>query len=795
MVSCVMGFVCGTAVFLCTATALQAQGLVSAQAQGFEVRALLESLDPTTRDERSAAVEAVLRDAPCAVETLLLGLLHDGFLDGVNADPLRTYGPLDPAAARHFNSRQFGGSRFAGGPRPGVSVDSESARLELSDTIFTSPLLLDLNQDGIAGVPGGVVEPHRGLDFARVVVADINGDGFPEITEWVDGTDGLLVDPEDDSKVTVGAAGPVWTGSWSGRDLFGTAEGFRDGFQKLQTRDADGDGLIDGAELRGLFVWCDIDADGLIEAGELRTLESAGIRALELPMPGQTAGRFLGVQPGIAGALWDWWPSYGLAQKRLTEPVVPPREQSLTLQCRRLPPADLRMRQVPIDSEVGAARAALEAAGIDWGSLSLLAVSPEGSRFVLQDASVTVEEIQAGNGRILWSVMAQDNALRLLGIPLPVTSMQQVVFLDEDRVLVAGNNGAKLLRVDLANGERCVLLEPVAGQPGFRAGPRASRFQGLVYTEGYFHDALQRMSRSSIARYEESGGASMLVHAATLDALYASVASMFGSLRADLIVGPELAYFLVQQPGAAGHSLVAFRQGEFLLVDQAVLPGGIAASGDRVVYFRIGRESPLAVSKDLATGEQCSLDVGDYTYPYLEDQGRLAVLSRIDWANGRMDFLAAELSGGGGGGAGLSPPKLVPILRGVGIGALRVSEDGRSFVYLGASGLRPGSVPRSGGPQFLRGNANGTKLPADPLDAIDISDAIFVLNYLFLGGVAPSCLDAADANDDGNIDLSDGIKILRYLFGGGKLDSTLPAPWPEPGEDPTEDKLDCEVGV
>ena len=63
------------------------------------------------------------------------------------------------------------------------------------------------------------------------------------------------------------------------------------------------------------------------------------------------------------------------------------------------------------------------------------------------------------------------------------------------------------------------------------------------------------------------------------------------------------------------------------------------------------------------------------------------------------------------------------------------------------------------------------------------------LNYLFAGGRQPSCLDAADANDDGTIDVSDAVQILLFLFAGG---TTLPEPYPELGIDLTPDPLRCD---
>jgi hypothetical protein len=52
-----------------------------------------------------------------------------------------------------------------------------------------------------------------------------------------------------------------------------------------------------------------------------------------------------------------------------------------------------------------------------------------------------------------------------------------------------------------------------------------------------------------------------------------------------------------------------------------------------------------------------------------------------------------------------------------------------------------------------------------------------------------ACLDAADANDDGDITCEDGKAILDFLFLGG---ATLPAPFGACGFDPTPDKLGCE---
>ncbi|MEM7235925.1 MAG: hypothetical protein AAF517_27405, partial [Planctomycetota bacterium] len=83
---------------------------------------------------------------------------------------------------------------------------------------------------------------------------------------------------------------------------------------------------------------------------------------------------------------------------------------------------------------------------------------------------------------------------------------------------------------------------------------------------------------------------------------------------------------------------------------------------------------------------------------------------------------------------------------------------------------------------FVRGDADGS-------GRIELTDAIFGLQYLFLGGDAPSCADAADANDDNAVDLSDSLHVLAFNFLGG---NPPPAPFPRCGLDETKDSLGCE---
>ena len=84
---------------------------------------------------------------------------------------------------------------------------------------------------------------------------------------------------------------------------------------------------------------------------------------------------------------------------------------------------------------------------------------------------------------------------------------------------------------------------------------------------------------------------------------------------------------------------------------------------------------------------------------------------------------------------------------------------------------------------FRRRNANSD-------GAVDISDGIRTLRFLFLGGEVPPCRDATDANDSGGLDVPDGVYVFKFLFRRG---SQRPAPFASCGENPTPDNLECEA--
>ncbi|MFP6737506.1 MAG: lamin tail domain-containing protein [Planctomycetota bacterium] len=97
----------------------------------------------------------------------------------------------------------------------------------------------------------------------------------------------------------------------------------------------------------------------------------------------------------------------------------------------------------------------------------------------------------------------------------------------------------------------------------------------------------------------------------------------------------------------------------------------------------------------------------------------------------------------------------------------------------------PGSIQRLGEatPSFVRGNCNADQ-------AVDISDAVTILFYLFMGEREPRCLEGCDVNGNREVSIDDAIALLRYLF---SVDSfAIPAPAPGGDCAPSEEGS-CEI--
>ncbi len=148
-----------------------------------------------------------------------------------------------------------------------VNVSVNGARLDASSIIavgnvIVDPLVFDMNGDGI-----DLSAAEEGVLF------DMDGDGNRTGTGFIRGDDALLfLDQQGDGIVH------------DGRQLFGNADGFANGFEMLRQYDENGDGAIDenDAIYDQLMLWQEKTVDGVCEREETATLREAGIKSINL---------------------------------------------------------------------------------------------------------------------------------------------------------------------------------------------------------------------------------------------------------------------------------------------------------------------------------------------------------------------------------------------------------------------------------------------------------------------------------------------------------------------------------
>jgi hypothetical protein len=52
---------------------------------------------------------------------------------------------------------------------------------------------------------------------------------------------------------------------------------------------------------------------------------------------------------------------------------------------------------------------------------------------------------------------------------------------------------------------------------------------------------------------------------------------------------------------------------------------------------------------------------------------------------------------------------------------------------------------------------------------VNVSDAVYIINYVFTGGNPPNPMQAGDANCDATVNVSDAVFIINYVFTGGNV--------------------------
>jgi hypothetical protein len=134
---------------------------------------------------------------------------------------------------------------------------------------FSSPLILDLNGDGVTST----------FISSTSTYFDLDNDGVRQRTGWVQTTDALLTLDKNQDGIINNAS-----------ELFGNHTTLKNGtkaangFEALKEYDENKDGVIDAKDniYNTLSLWQDTNSDGVTDTGELHTLSELGVKSINL---------------------------------------------------------------------------------------------------------------------------------------------------------------------------------------------------------------------------------------------------------------------------------------------------------------------------------------------------------------------------------------------------------------------------------------------------------------------------------------------------------------------------------
>ena len=184
-------------------------------------------------------------------------------------------------------------------------ITTEKINYQLIAYYCESPIVLDLDDNAMIDTAKNKWLPHDPQFFKHnAKFFDINGDGTLDYTEWMkaDPNDALLVMPDAQGKVNTAL------------ELFGTAGGYADGYEKLSiVCDKDKNGWVEGEELKGLKLWIDSNNDAVCDASELKELSDYNVAKIATSHK-DFASTYV-TTDGKVKHTWDWWPTIAETRK------------------------------------------------------------------------------------------------------------------------------------------------------------------------------------------------------------------------------------------------------------------------------------------------------------------------------------------------------------------------------------------------------------------------------------------------------------------------------------------------
>ncbi|MHA1911223.1 MAG: hypothetical protein ACTSYA_05960 [Candidatus Kariarchaeaceae archaeon] len=527
-----------------------------------------------------------------------------------------------------------------------LTLTDESSSFRVSSFYYISPLVIDLDGNGILDASNGDWLPHPD-HWSNLAAFDMDSNGLSELVEWIGPLDGLIIagfNAEDGDR------------QLDGSSLFGQGDGWTDGFAKLSLFDSDNNKVLTGDELNSLAVWRDINQNAFTETTEVKSFNEAGITSISLSHEKFKSSALIN---GSTFDVWDWYPNTFDA---LLEETIPYSIPSVSI--RPLPV----MNQLPSFENFDFLNTVIA----DPKDLELCCVTDGGRIILLQKEKNQTLESQG----LHWSIQEmhfENGILQEKKIPLPVNDVVTILPLeDRDGLIIIANSGAKVLSVDLATSSITDLYTYQIGNEGFIFGGQTSTKDNILYNYGSFVSSEGKLLYEALIGAPLTGG--VLSTISDLDRVKDTLSSeLIGvsliSPKGQFTVSKNDSIYIGQ---IVNNTLVEFDRGESF--------AGMWGAFDKVAYIlkdKINDEYQLKIY-DTSTNETLIIASGDYSYPVFSANGETLVVGKYNYSNNTMDYFIATKA---------SSYQLRPLIENGGVGSIRISSDGREIAFYSSNGL------------------------------------------------------------------------------------------------------------
>lgn len=326
----------------------------------------------------------------------------------------------------------------------------------------------------------------------------------------------------------------------------------------------------------------------------------------------------------------------------------------------------------------------LEEKGFNKKSMYVMGFNNNGEYLLIRDKVTDPKLISEGKPRIIATI--NTNNLNIQKYFVKVASIEQYLNLNDQEILILGNNGTFAGVFNIQNGQLRTIIEAKPGKKGFRFTDFVIKNDNKIYVEGYFFDENQ------IAEDENNYWVEFDPYKRGLEAFGKKVTNTteiikkLGQVRMFYWASPNMAIF-TRMNNYYPTELWAYYNSKLFKIDtkEYIVEIALSQNGDALYLYKKGDLSYMGIY-NLKTQERIDIPASPgrpFLYPFISEDGQVAIVSYLNLLNKKMDFMVGFKN---------QNYKLNDLIIQAKMGSFKLFSNGYKFSLLNEDGLIIGDI-------------------------------------------------------------------------------------------------------